>query len=173
LAASGAAVFLHVPPTSAPNPGEGALALDTAGAAAPKPAVSHSADTQAPTVQPKQAAQLADAASENAAPHHVRPAKPALAPASSPLLAPVDQPPALTEAPAIADDPPKSLQEQQLAETAAPSRPVQGPPVPDDLLTPIGDGASGTGLGIAGSARPASPPPVSRPGPGAGGPPRR
>ena len=173
IAASAAALLLHVPSTGDPKPGESALALDAAAAAAQKSSVSRSADTSVPAVEPKAAAQLADAEPEHTPRQSVRSAKVAPAPTGTEQIAPVAPSLAPVAPPAPTDGQSRPLQEQRLAETAEPPRPVQGPPVPDDLLTPIGDGASGTGLGIAGSARPASPPPVSRPSPGAGGPPRR
>jgi hypothetical protein len=120
------------------------------------------------------AEQLADAvpsSSEHLAHPKHKPAAPtpdrlaAPTPATD-LAAPVyDQ----ADSPAQAAAPEQSAAAERVAQVDGPKAPVQGPPVPFDLIP----SSSGTlGLGVAGSVEPAAttPPPSNAPGRGPGGP---
>lgn len=116
----------------------------------------------APSSEAKPAEHLARAKGRSTAPEPDRPAAPT--PATDLAAASDDK----VDHPTQAAAPEQPVAAERVAEVEGPKAPVQGPPVPFDLIP----SSSGTlGLGVAGSVEPAAttPPPSNAPGRGPGG----
>jgi hypothetical protein len=150
-------LFVRAPAPSIPEVSPVARSQPEATIPAVSPAPS--VDARVAAAPPVKAARL---------PHSVRSAQKADAARREEQAAPSPDTVLAASSERKAADPVVPAAPERVAQVDGPKAPVQGPPVPFDLLP---SGSSTIGLGVAGSSEPAaSPPPSNSPGRGPGGP---